>query len=370
MHKVTLLVAEIKKLLRPLAGVINSSSVLPILDDIFIEVDGKNFKMTVTDLETSITVNMTIAPVFKSFNFCVDFKLFKSLIDRCDTDNLLLEYQPDKKRVVIKSHQPEFTLSLPTEDVDNYPKIATIPAPDYDISIASADLLPYLRIANTFTSNDDLRPSMTGVCFYTTKEFKLMIVATDAHRLYKKEIVSTSKPLPGKQYIIPGKSSKILCTLFKGGFTMRGSETHTECFDADYRIIFRNIDAGFPDWEVVWPKEVPYSFYAKRKQFKAMLVLAQPYANKSTNQINFKLTKDSIEAISQDIDFSIEFSYKLPVYETVMATDNFEFALSNRFVFPAVQLSKDENVRIRYNKATLAFILDDDILIMPLMRNS
>lgn len=369
MNKVTLLVAELKKHLKLIAPVVNTTTVLPILEDLHIEVEEDRMKITASDLETVLTITLTVPRVKKAFNFCVNMRLFKALFDNCECEQVTLSYDY-KERIDIVSEEPEFLVSLPTEDPANFPKTAVIEDKDFDFSIAAKTIIPYLKVADAFVSNDDLRPSRTGV-YLSTHEGNLIIVATDAHRLYRKKLMKTSE-INGRfkgGYIMPGKSCKVLSSLFKEGFTMRGDERHTECFDNTYRLIFRNIDARFPDWTVVWPHTSPYSFYAIRKKFIAAIKLAQPFSNKSTGQVNFKLTKDNMEVLCGDVDYSIEFKYKLAIYESVMQQAEAKFALNSKFVLAAAGITKDNNIRIRYESNTKAFIIDDDILIMPLMLN-
>lgn len=368
MNKATLLVAELKKLIKPLQGVVNSTSVLPVLECVFIEFEDDVMKVTVTDLETVVIAKMTIAKVNKPFCFCVDFKLFKSLIDKCECENLSLELKTG--RILFNSVEPEFTLELPTEDPANFPKITVIENSDFYFAIKAPEVVPHLKVANLFSSNDDLRPAMTGVLMMNY-ENHLTFVATDAHRLYKKKLnkITDNGIKAGKQYILPQKSVKVLGTLFKDQIVVRGNDVHTEFFDDTYKIIMRNIDARYPDWTAVWPKQLTCSFYCIRKNFRSALELASQFSNKSTGQVKFILSEHHTQLYTGDADFSIDFQYKLAVYENIMPVSSFSFALNSKFMKEAVGITKDVNIRIRYESATKAFIIDDDILIMPLMIN-
>src|SRR5690606_25379200 len=81
------------------------------------------------------------------------------------------------------------------QSAQEYPK-----APDTSdaqkFSVPGIKLIESINNTIFATSSDTLRPAMTGVCFHFVDD-KLVMVATDAHRLVKKEIYNLEIPSSG-----------------------------------------------------------------------------------------------------------------------------------------------------------------------------
>lgn len=376
MNKITLVTAEIKKIIGPMSIVVNSNTVLPILESGLFEIANGVLKITVTDLESFLFTKISLgeSDKAKSFMFPLAFKLFKSFVYNCEAENFTMEYSKSEARVRLATIEPECKVGIPVEEAENFVKQPLMDGVLFNFATQVQNIIPFIKTANLFSSNDDLRPAMTGV-FLTMFEDYLTVVATDAHRLYRKKIIKYNPGVkmdwnPG--YILPQKCARIVTDLYKGkGYdvTIAGNDTHLRFVSDDYTLICRRIDERFPDWSAVWPAEIPYSFIAKRKQVKAMLDMLTNFSNKSTNQIKFDLSSMHAIVSSGDVDFDFDAKYKLPIYETYQETEGFCFALNAKFLRGSIALGTDENIKVQYASATKAFIVDNDILIMPLMVN-
>jgi DNA polymerase-3 subunit beta len=264
------------------------------------------------------------------------------------------------------------TISLPTESSDNYPKSPALKTRTLVINRKAGDIVPWIKNALPFVSNDDLRPSMTGVCFMK-HEGKVVVVATDAHRLYRRSLFDHALEMGlENNVIVPRKPSRVMCELFKKPEDMLlilADDTHLSVVNDDYFIITRLVDARYPDWTKVWPEENPYSFFAKRKQLKAMITLALPYSNMSTRQLVLEVAENSLIGATQDVDWQFDFSYKMPIYNTNIDPAVNEIAFNGNLLMQAITVTKDDLVKIEFSSSTKATIIDNDILLMPLLLN-
>ena len=172
--------SSLLKQLQHIAGVINSNTVLPILEDFLFEVEKNKLTVVATDLETVMRVQMDIEAK-DSGKVCIPARILldslKNIADQPLTFNI------DKNfGVEITSDNGKYKVM--GENPDNFPKE---PAADDTTSfnVTASALVTAINKTLFATSNDDLRPAMTGVFFELDKK-GMQCVATDAPKRRKK----------------------------------------------------------------------------------------------------------------------------------------------------------------------------------------
>src|ERR1700741_4456935 len=195
--------SSLLKQLQHIAGVINANTVLPILEDFLFEVEKNNLTVVATDLETVMRVQLDIEAK-DSGKVCIPARILmdslKNIPDQPLTFNI------DKNfGVEITSDNGKYKVM--GENPDNFPKE---PVADDTTSFKMSAIGLVTAINKTLfaTSNDDLRPAMTGVFFELDKK-GLQCVATDAHRLvrYKRKDIACPK---NDTFIVPRKPLNLL----------------------------------------------------------------------------------------------------------------------------------------------------------------
>lgn len=356
------------KRVTPFKGIINQSTVLPILETLLVQVKPQKITFSATDLESIMVISMDVeTPAGADFIFCVDYANFIKFLIHCEEAPTTFEFKPKEMELVIVQDTAKVILMV--EDANNYPKPVEI-KDKWKMEIAAIELLPVIKQSIPFCSHDDLRPAMTGLYLHE-KEGKLRVVTTDAHRMYHKYALDKN-PATMKDYaqILPAKAMRALTNWFTGETIKFKADDNHACFYSDnFELYTRCIDAKYPDYTAVLvdPETV---FYMKRKQFMTILKLGTAYSNKSTNQVEFFVQGGSVNASSADVDFSMSFSYKAPIYNASHVGIDFKFAANGKFIIEALALGKDEYVKIAtFESSTKAFVIDDCLLCMPLMLN-
>lgn len=378
--------SEAFKGLSKLAPIINSSTVLPILECVLFEVYENKLMMSVCDLETYAHFDMPITYMGKIEYikeesklidaFCIDAKPLIHFFKLCEKENVTTIF---KKEGFIMIKNGDFEAKLNPDTYENYPKQPSFTEIKNQLEFEHKYIIPILTNSLKFVSNDDLRPAMTGVYVHSaaseisSSKFKLMCVSTDAHAMYYKQIIPKSNPsskdVTDMQIIIPAKPLRAFISLPKSD-TIKISENglHIEMISGNFRFVCRHIDARYPDYPVVIPK-AESKMYLKRKQLNSYINLATPFTNKATNQIQFNVSKDSIKLIGEDVDFQTGFQCSVPVYNAE-GISNFNIAFNGKFIMKALGCDKDENVCVKTDMSpTRAIIIDDCIIVMPLMLN-
>lgn len=354
------------KKFKPLIKTINSSTVLPILEDFLVEVTQGRATFTATDLETVLSVTVEVESKEEGA-ICVPAKLLFNLVRDTEEQPLTFITIGSGREQTLQVVGDNFTVTMPTESAENYPK--TPATKTTGATLDAAELTGILRKALPFISTDQLRPSLTGLYLHE-RESKLWVAATDAHRLFWQPL-----PLPagweGISMILPAKSIRIILEAGpKDSVSIVKDSPHVHFAFDNYRMAARLIDVNFPQYEVVIP-QVRYEFHLSRRETKAFLKMAQHFTNKSTRQMKIKVDSKGryLTVDTNDLDFSFGFNGRLRAYNFNEQVD-FTFAINLSFLQAVVNLTKDEYMRVQHTgMSTSALIIDNNVLIMPLMLN-
>jgi DNA polymerase-3 subunit beta len=226
------------------------------------------------------------------------------------------------------------------------------------------------------TSNDDLRPAMTGVFFELDKKF-LQCVATDAHRLvrYKRTDVKCPKT---DSFIVPRKPLNLVKTAIPANeedITLSYNSNHLFVKHGTTQMSCRLIDARFPDYKVVIPADNPYKLTVNRNDFQSALRRVSIFSNKSTNQVALNITGSELQLAAQDVDFSFEGNERMKCQYN---GEDLMIAFNARFLIEMLNATNSTDVNIELSTPTKAGIIrpadaeeheDLLMLVMPLMLN-
>ena len=359
------------KQLQHIAGVINANTVLPILEDFLFEVEKTKLTVVATDLETVMRVQVDIEAK-ESGKVCIPARiLLDSLKNISDQP---LTFTIDKNfGVEITSDNGKYKVM--GENPDNFPKE---PAADDTTSFTITASALVTAISKTLfaTSNDDLRPAMTGVLFELDKK-GLQCVATDAHRLvrYKRKDVSCPK---ADTFIVPRKPLNLLKSAIPSNddeLTVSYNSNHLFVKHGSTQMSCRLIDARFPDYRVVIPLDNPYRLTVNKNDFQSALRRVSIFSNKSTNQVALTISGSELQLAAQDIDFSFEGNERMKCQYN---GEDLAIAFNAKFLIEMLSAADGDEVNLELSTATKAGLIkptDQDenvemlMLVMPLMLN-
>jgi len=358
--------------LQQISGVINTNTVLPILEDFLFDIQDKKLTVVATDLETVMRVQMDVESKVNG-RVCIPAKILMDSLK--NTADQPLTFNIDKNfSVEITSDNGKYKVM--GENPDNFPKEPT--ADDTNsFSMNSSALVTAINKALFAVSNDDLRPAMTGVFFELSKN-ALQFVATDAHRLvrYKRTDVTSSK---SDSFIVPKKPLTLLKNALPDNdddLTLSYNSNHLFVTHGGTQLICRLIDARFPDYKVVIPTDNPYKLIVNKNDFQSALRRVSIFSNKSTNQVALSITGSELQLTAQDVDFSFEGNERM---NCQYDGEDLQIAFNAKFLIEMLNAAESDEVKIELATSTKAGILKPTeqgeneellMLVMPLMLNS
>ena len=367
--KFTVSSTDLLKQLQIAGGAIASNPVLPILEDFLFNIKNNQLTISATDLETSIVTRIEVMADGDG-TVAIPAKILQDTLKELPTQPITFVINDDTYGIEITSAYGKYRLA--GENGQDFPNI---PEPDtVDTVTLSSDVLAQSTSKTLFaTSNDELRPAMTGVYFQVDFN-KLTFVATDAHKLVKytfKEIgseVSTS-------FIVPKKALNLLKNALPAGGELKLSFNKANAFFSIEHIdmVCRLIDARYPDYNAVIPVDNPNLLTLSRSDFQNSLKRIAIYANKTTNQVILNINDGSLTVSAQDLDFSNEATEQLPCsYEGEPLTIGF----NAKFLIEMLNVLESDEIKMDLSTPTRAGILlpVDEVegeeilmLVMPVM---
>ncbi|MBS1611505.1 MAG: DNA polymerase III subunit beta [Bacteroidetes bacterium] len=361
------------KSLQLINGVINSSSVLPILEDFLFEIKNGSLTVFATDLETSMSTELKVEAK-DAGRIAIPARILLDTLKTLPEQPLTFNIDAKTFGVEITSETGRYKLS--GENPDDFPKI---PQPEAvtEINIPSSALSNAVAKTMFAVSSDDLRPAMTGVLFQVAPE-GVTFVSTDAHKLVRlgRSDVKASK---AAQFIVPKKALSLLKSSLPGGDNaVNVSYNKSNAFFTfeNTKLICRLIDANYPDYNAVIPQNNPNKLSISRLEFQNALRRISIYSNKTTYQVILSIAGSELKISAQDLDFSNEANERLTCnYEG----GDMEIAFNARFLIEMLGVLDSNEIEIELSTPTRAGVLrpvekndheDLLMLVMPVMINA
>ncbi len=361
--------SELLKRLQVAGGAIGSNPVLPILEDFLFTINNNRLIIAATDLETSITTEIEVMSDSDG-SVAVPAKILLETLKALPQQPITFVVNEDNLGIEITSAYGKYKLA--GESGQDFPRI---PEPDDvdTVTLHANVLIQGINKTLFATSNDELRPAMSGVYFQVDFN-KITFVATDAHKLVKYAFADVASDV-STSFIVPKKALNLLKNALPASAEVKLAFNKANAFFSfdDTQMVCRLIDARYPDYNAVIPVDNPNVLTISRGDFQNSLKRIAIYANKTTNQVILKVEDGSLTISAQDLDFSNEATEQLACsYDGNPVTIGF----NAKFLVEMLSVLDSEEVKLEMSTPTRAGILlpvaekeGEEILmlVMPVM---
>lgn len=284
-------------------GVVDRKSTMPILANILLSASPKKgLVISATDLGVGVTGSYA-ADVKHSGGITLAAKNFYDIIKNLPEDQISVSVTQNH-RAVIRSGKIEYKI-IGTADTD-YPKL---PDPE-GVGFSSLDAKVFGDMIDKTlfsVSTDETRFHLNGV-YLISKNESLRMVSTDGHRL---SIVTRPVTTTGLEVnagvIIPRKGLLEVKRLLEENNTapveigLRGSNVYLR--RADVTLSVKLIDAQFPDYEQVIPKQANKKALIHRQQMADALRRISLLSSDKAWGVKLVFTKNLLVIASDNQDF-------------------------------------------------------------------
>ena len=353
--------------LQSVSGTIVSKPVIPILDHFLFDITDKKLTITCTDLETTMSTTMDVQSE-ENVRIAVPSKMCMDTLKALPNQPVTFTISLEKNAIELKSEFGRYKLI--GQNADDFPKIPESNA-DNSFNISSEVLSSSIAQTIFSSGNDELRLSLTGVYVQLFKN-NAVFVATDANRLVK---VERNDVNPGVEtnFILPKKALNLLkSNLHQDDTSTQVDFNESNAFFSfgDIKLICRLIDERYPDYQAVIPQENPNKLTIDRNEFLNSVKRISIFGNKTTNQINIKITGSELTIHAEDLDLSNEAVERLGCD---YAGEDMEIGFNSRLLIEMLQNINTPEIIIELSSPSRAGIIlpsknvENENLLMLLM---
>lgn len=365
--------AALLKELSSINGVITTNPVVPILENFLFEIVENKLTVTASDLQTSMITDLEVESK-ETGSIAVPAKILIETLKNLPEQPVTFSIDASTYSIEISSDNGHYKLA--GENATDFPKVPSV-SPDFSVTM-STDVL-HRAINNTIfaTSNDELRPAMTGVYMNLT-ETNSTFVGTDGHKLirYRRVDVATSN---GNTIIVPRKGLNMLKNTLPTeniDVTVDFNVSNAFFHFGNLKMICRLIDERYPDFENVIPTDNSIKMTIDRLEMLSSLKRISIYANKTTHQVRLKITGSELLISAEDLDFANEANERLACEHE---GDDIEIGFNSKFLIEMLSNVDTKQIELHLsapNRAGLIIPTDQDenedllMLVMPVMLNN
>jgi DNA polymerase-3 subunit beta len=176
--KISLTREELVSSLQLVGRAVSTRTTLPSLAGIHLQAEPGNLVLRATDMEMSLTREVTDVSVEEPGTVLLPARLFGDVARSLPDGTVSVAYRPAERDVELTAGSAQFHLK--TLAVDDFP---TLPAVEGETAILpGATLANMIDLVARAASRDEVRPVLTGVLFMAQGK-TLTMVATDSYRL-------------------------------------------------------------------------------------------------------------------------------------------------------------------------------------------
>ena len=321
-------------------GVVNravaSRNTIQILNNVLIEAEGSELKLTATDLDTSIT-NVVEAQVDESGALAVPGRVLGDVVSRMPDAPVTLELQDGKVKVQC-GKSSYVILSLPAED---FPATRQVSEGE-ELEFPQSELKEALRLTAFAASREENRSILMGVLF-EAKEQEFILVATDTHRLALKKLnlqKPVTKPLSA---VIParplGEIERLLRDTVEETVKVFIGNGQVQVNLNRVTLTSRLLDGQFPNYEKVLPSSTERKVRFDRSEMLDALKRLEIVAFHSAEKVRIATQTDTLELTAESAEVGSGREY-VPIS---MDGDDITIAFNARYVMEVLDHLNTEN---------------------------
>lgn len=284
---------NLNKALQAIGRIPKKDSTLPILNNVLIEASHGNINLKATDLE--IGVNITVrGKVEEDGIVTVPSSLLSEYVATLPKQNIQIETKDES----ISLQCGTFSSTLLGMRHDDFPLIPKVEDGKL-IKVSAVMFKSQISQVVPFTALDEMRPEIAGVYFETEGD-KLILAATDGHRLAEAKI-SIEEGSLAKGIILPRQTLLELSRILEndGSVTLAVSENQVEFTYKDTHLVSRLIDGAYPPYRELVPLDFQTEVEFVRGELISSLRATSLFGKHNVQDITMEIQKNEVKLASQ-----------------------------------------------------------------------
>ncbi|TVP56365.1 MAG: DNA polymerase III subunit beta [Gemmatimonadales bacterium] len=268
---------------------IPSKTTLPVLSNILFEAAPDGVRMSATDLDVGVRVQVP-ADVSSGGSLTAPGKKLQEIAKELPDQPVQITTRGDQIELVCG--RSRFKLNgLPADDFPALPSVSF----DGGWVAEGANLLSLIQHTSFAVSTEESRPVLNGV-LWELRDGEMRMVATNGHRLARMRIPAGPSVETTAQLIVPPAALDQVRRLFKGDETIRvGREgNHLGFRSESIEVYTRLIEGTYPNYEQVIPKDNDKHAIMERRSLESAIRRVAAVASDQTHRIRMEFSENRV----------------------------------------------------------------------------
>ena len=180
---------------------------MPVLDNVCITTKDNRIRVESSDSANYVR-SYSICDTTADMSFCVNAKEFASYIDLLNDENITINYDSEKKQLIIEHASGE--VKLPTISSEEFPVMKPIKE-NTKIEMTGEIFAGWLKKAGNFALKGDLGAVLEGIYIYANSKF-LGVCGGEHSQIFTARIPNTDN-IPDFSIVLPKKSAEIMARM-------------------------------------------------------------------------------------------------------------------------------------------------------------
>ena len=281
--------------LQAVQNVVGARTTLPILSNVLLRADKDRVEFTATDLDVSVVCAVE-AKVKKPGGTTVPVKKLFGIVRELNGSEIDLE--TDEKNVTVIRCGPSY-YKIHGLSADEFPPLPKF-KDDKKVSLQQDTIKAMMRKTAFAVSTDESRYVLNGI-FFSLKDNKMTMVATDGRRLALADEEADISEKSSGEFIVPAKAVTELNRLLqeKGEAEIKFGENQASFALKDEKglsvlLITKLIEGNYPNYKQVIPTETKERIPLVREEFLHALRRAEIMTSEKANSVKLSFGKNSL----------------------------------------------------------------------------
>ncbi len=358
---------NLKNALAVCSRAVAASSTLAVLGNVLLQTQNGLLKISATNLEIGIS-QFVRCKVEEDGVVCLPARLLVEVVNNLPGEPVTLETVTEGLRLSVGKYRTVLK-TVPAED---FPVINDTVS-ENAISLPSQDFFHALEGVLFAVSTNETQIELCGVFMTRSGQNEIVLAGTDRYRLAESKVVLKvgAEVFPNFSIIIPARAASEVLRLLhnsNGEFKVNIGDNQAVFSVNETIITTRLVDARYPEYEAIIPKEFTVSITASRTELISALKAVSVFA-KSASGISVVYSPGgglTLSARSQDAgEGTVEVAAEVTGGEDTIL-------FNHKYLLDMLQFLTSQSVHIKLNNPTTPVILQSPedknyiYLVMPI----
>lgn len=342
--------------LNTLRRVSTTRGALPALANVLIEVTPEGARLTTTNLETALRLEVPARVSGGWASASLPAATLSDLVKEAISDEIALEPEPEQRMKIVAGR---LTATLRGDPGDRFPLFPAVANEDAALTLPAARWIEAITAVAYAAAVGDARPVLGGVHLRLANG-TLVWSATDSLRLAR--LTWENMGAGGWGAIVPATSLRELATVLKRlpedtEVSIHHTRAHTGFSWAGGELAATRIEGEYPNFDAVIPQDYAVTALVDRAALGAALRVAAPFTESGLVQISLLAGRDGAKGMVQVWSLSAERGDQetsVPatiVGSDMMLGDDMTFGINQKFLVDALESAGASGVRLGANSA-------------------